>query len=503
MPLVVSTDIITTANSDHAIDNGNQSVYVAAGVLVAAQGFNAYGVYSPSYIQLTVAGEIYGTGSGVYGADGTANIRVNTGGSISSDSYAVLLSGDGTIRNDGFIGGSVGIGGGYAGTRFTITNSGTIMGGTGITLSPSNANAETTIRNSGTISGSSNALLLSAGGDTVINSGALLGNVYMGSGDDYFDSQAGIVDSEVSGQAGDDILIGSAFDDVLNGGAGADEMHGGAGSDTISYNGGNGVYFDLQNGALNTGDAAGDIWTSMENITGSSFVDQIFGDAIGNRIDGRGGDDRLDGRGGNDVLDGGFGADRMTGGAGNDIFYVDNIADVVIEAFNQGNDEVRSTISYSLQNQYVEKLTLLGSAAINATGNAYDNIIVGNDAANVLEGRLGKDILTGKSGADQFVMTGAPGAANMDRITDFAPTVDKIVIDKSYYAQIGALGDLAPAAFKVIGDTIDASDRILYNASTGILYYDADGSGAAAVPLAFAQVTAGLALSASDFLIVA
>ncbi len=49
---------------------------------------------------------------------------------------------------------------------------------------------------------------------------------------------------------------------------------------------------------------------------------------------------------------------------------------------------------------------------------------------------------------------------------------------------------------------LDADDRIIYDSATGRIYYDADGSGAGAQVL-FAQVTAGLALTNADFLIVA
>jgi Ca2+-binding RTX toxin-like protein len=97
-------------------------------------------------------------------------------------------------------------------------------------------------------------------------------------------------------------------------------------------------------------------------------------------------------------------------------------------------------------------------------------------------------------------MTGAPGAANLDRITDFEIGIDKIAIDRSYYAAVGPIGTLPNYAFGSAASP-DASDRILYNSANGVISYDADGSGPIAA-LPFAQVTAGLALSASDFLVV-
>ena len=51
----------------------------------------------------------------------------------------------------------------------------------------------------------------------------------------------------------------------------------------------------------------------------------------------------------------------------------------------------------------VENLTLTGTAAINGTGNALDNILTGNTAANMLSGNAGNDTLDGASGADTLV----------------------------------------------------------------------------------------------------
>ncbi|WP_284271861.1 calcium-binding protein, partial [Bradyrhizobium iriomotense] len=78
---------------------------------------------------------------------------------------------------------------------------------------------------------------------------------------------------------------------------------------------------------------------------------------------------------------------------------------------------VMSSVSYTLSD-YVENLTLTGSAAINGTGNSEANIIIGNDAANIITGGLGNDILTGGAGADTFVINSGDGS---DIITDFTP----------------------------------------------------------------------------------
>ena len=60
---------------------------------------------------------------------------------------------------------------------------------------------------------------------------------------------------------------------------------------------------------------------------------------------------------------------------------------VVNEAGGDGTDTVLSWISFSLADPVhavgaIENLTLLGSAAINATGNNLDNVITGNSGNN-------------------------------------------------------------------------------------------------------------------------
>src|SRR5690606_37605772 len=104
----------------------------------------------------------------------------------------------------------------------------------------------------------------------------------------------------------------------------------------------------------------------------------------------------------------GPGADVMLGGAGNDRYYVDQIGDIVLEVDPlHGVDTVYSSISYTL-GQNLENLVLTGKAAIDATGNAGNNILTGNAAANTLSGGAGNDTLDGGAGADRLI--GASGA---------------------------------------------------------------------------------------------
>ncbi|MDQ3478382.1 MAG: hypothetical protein M3438_04400, partial [Pseudomonadota bacterium] len=217
-----------------------------------------------------------------------------------------------------------------------------------------------------------------------------------------------------NGYGGDDYMIGAGGNDNHNGGEGNDRLDGGEGDDTLAGGRGydgivytsalSGVTVDLSlTAAQNTGGAGFDTLSSIEDVSGSEFADTITGNASDNFLSGRGGNDVIVGGAGADRLRGGTGADRMTGGTGKDTYYVDDIGDVVVELVNEGTtDRVESSISYTLTNN-VEQLALTGSSAINGTGNALANLIVGNNAVNTLTGGDGGDTLNGGRGADILV----------------------------------------------------------------------------------------------------
>jgi Ca2+-binding RTX toxin-like protein len=154
-----------------------------------------------------------------------------------------------------------------------------------------------------------------------------------------------------------------------------------------------------------------------EFLFGTSGADLIDAGGGDDDVHGGAGDDRLLGGTGNDSLDGESGADIMDGGQGNDSFVVDNAGDVVSEAAVGGVDRVAASVSFVLP-ENVESLTLVGTSAINGTGNALDNVLTGNSAANRLDGGAGNDVLNGGAGADTLAGGAGDDTYYVDNTSD-------------------------------------------------------------------------------------
>jgi Ca2+-binding RTX toxin-like protein/methionine-rich copper-binding protein CopC len=144
------------------------------------------------------------------------------------------------------------------------------------------------------------------------------------------------------------------------------------------------------------------------------------------------------------------------------------------------------------------------------TGNANANTFMGFGGNDVLRGAGGNDTLTGGAGSDQFVFDAALSGAGVDTLTDFTRGADKIVLDDDVFTALGTTGTVAgvalsAAAFNAGSSAVDAADRIVYNSSSGALYYDSDGSGSAAARqiALLGTTTHPTGLSASDFLVIA
>ena len=225
---------------------------------------------------------------------------------------------------------------------------------------------------------------------------------------------SGVTAINGTGNTLDNRLTGNSAANVLDGKTGRDTMIGGAGDDTYVVDNAGDVVTELAGEGIDlvVSGIAFTLGADVENLTlsGSGAVNGT-GNAANNVITGNSGVNTLTGGAGDDQLNGGAGADTMKGGVGNDTYSVDNTADVVTELAAEGTDLVVAAATYTLGN-YVENLTLSGSAAINATGNTLNNVLIGNSAANTLNGAAGADTLTGGAGNDTFVVDNAGDAVN-------------------------------------------------------------------------------------------
>jgi Ca2+-binding RTX toxin-like protein len=145
---------------------------------------------------------------------------------------------------------------------------------------------------------------------------------------------------------------------------------------------------------------------------GTAPVTTITGTPEADVLRGFFGGDRILALAGNDRLDGGTGRDTMEGGLGNDIYFVDDLGDVVQGevGFAQGGgiDTVFTRVDLTAPANVEILRAEAGVAGVDLTGNDAPGTLVGNEGANRLDGRGGNDQLNGNAGND--VLTGGEGA---------------------------------------------------------------------------------------------
>jgi Ca2+-binding RTX toxin-like protein len=241
-----------------------------------------------------------------------------------------------------------------------------------------------------------------------------------------------------TGNALDNKITGSSRNNILDGAAGNDSLFGGAGDDTYvlgstfdfvqDSNGFDTITSTITRSLTSLPASAGIEGLKLEGAadiagTGNSGDNVIEGNSGNNTLDGGDGKDSLIGRAGNDVLIGqsdqakdtlygGDGDDTLiagandylVGGAGNDTYVLGSYASypIVVSEYQGGIDLVTSTISRTLFSHWdgVENLTLLGNANIDGTGNALDNVLIGNTGKNTLKGLDGNDTLVATGGVE-------------------------------------------------------------------------------------------------------
>ncbi|CAN5372874.1 hypothetical protein BH10PSE4_BH10PSE4_16780 [soil metagenome] len=303
-----------------------------------------------------------------------------------------------------------------------------------------------------------------------------------------------------TGNALANIITGGIGIDNLDGGAGADRLIGGAGNDTYVVDSAADVVIENANEGLDLVKAAigsYSLGANIENLifTGSGNFSG-FGNVLANVITGGSG---------NDILDGKAGADRLVGGLGDDTYYVDNALDVVAELAGQGADRILTALASAKAADNVETLIFVGTGNFQGFANgggtavfgaAGNDTLTGGAGADFLGGMGGNDTLTGGGGADIFYFDGPN--TGLDRIADFQSGLDHIELRGNTFG-ITSLADLAFVA-GAAPVSATASPTLLYDAATGGLFFDADGSDAGTA-VQIAILTGKPAVAFGDFVV--
>jgi Ca2+-binding RTX toxin-like protein len=529
-------------------------VLLAAGSEIAAYGryaygISSYGIQAPNNT-LMLDGRVHGGSVGVL-ANGTIDVGsegvvsgqsaaiifqtyrtptndvLNNSGRIESPGSALGFGGHMTVNNSGEIHGWIGFNGIYgAPIRLVLNNTGLIQVPIGIAVSGA-----------------------SHGSTTIRNTGHIVGDVGFGFGDDIYDGRGGTLVGRVFLSGGNDIAYGGDGSEEFALGQssvyeGSAIIDGGGGIDTVQF--GEASVADLRISDRQSLDQ--DSWAilrGIENLAGSDFQDSLTGNSGANVLMGLAGNDRLDGQGAADLLIGSVGDDTLLGGEGLDMAvfsgpsYKYNIAigpdgTVTVSdnrASSDGADQLigvefaifsdrivalptspASTVSNNGGETAQPRSDVKGGGssdpvpvrvepvpvALTLKGGKRADALFGGDGNDYLNGGLGKDKLTGGDGQDVFAFTTKLGAANLDRVLDFRPD-DTLALSSKVFKGL-ARGALAKDSFLIGSKALDAEDRILFNRKTGVLSFDADGSGTEHEAVVFAKLTTKV-LGSQDFLI--
>lgn len=283
----------------------------------------------------------------------------------------------------------------------------------------------------------------------------------------------------LDGGGGNDNLYGGVNNDTLIGGTGGDVLDGGTETDSASYvTSASLVRTSLDSSVVKFGDALGDTYFNIENLTGSSFNDTLGGDGNANAINGNhgidlisggGGDDNLLGGEGDDTLNGGTendtlngqnGVDRLNGDAGNDNILGGNGDDIIRGGTNddvldgQGsNDNIRGDSGND---------TIYGSGGNDALfGDAGTDMLSGGTGVDLLDGGTGNDTLTGLADGsrDTFVFRLTYGLDRINGFEQLGAGTDRLQLDDNLW--LASQGVLTAAQVVATFGSVNASNTLI------------------------------------------
>ncbi|MFI0843492.1 hypothetical protein [Mesorhizobium sp. IMUNJ 23232] len=317
-------------------------------------------------------------------------------------------------------------------------------------------------------------ILSGLGGNDLINGGDGNDTLYGGDGSD-----------QLFGGNEDDIIYGGDGNDRLSGGDDKNTLHGGAGDDTYLIGNGADTIVEMANeGTADRIETLVD-YTLAEGANIEILTTTLAAGVLDLKLVGNSDDNHIMGNYGDNIIEGKGGVDTLSGLMGDDIYIVDNAADVVIELAGDGSDRVLARVDYTLaKNVEVELFTTTnasGNAAIDLTGNALAQEIIGNVAQNTLkDGGGAGDTLRGMAGDDIYLVYSADTVVvegSTQGVADkILSNVDFTLGAGVYVEQLATTNSNGNASIDLAGD--DLAQTITGNAGENILK---DGGGAADV----------------------
>ena len=483
---------ITSGNGTKTISVGSSSVVAGNASITSGSASDTITVYATNNTISSGGGDdviaVTASATGIESISGTAgNKSIN----LSSGASATITTGTGTNSGNDTISST-------AATNTITSGDGTdtitVLGTGDQTITSGNGTKTISVGSSSVVAG--NVSITSGSGADTITVYATNNTISSGDGNDVI-TLTGSGANSITGGSGDKLIDVSDTTGIVNiiTGSGSDTVAVGTGNETIDAGGSSSDTIKFtkltdptQNFTLTSASDAN--WTAVlssgsaaTTYSLSNFEQVILGSGINTvnlsnltysksvTIDGSAGatdslvsgagNDCLTGGAGNDTFDSGTGVDTMVGGTGNDLYFVRDSRDQIIEYANSSipnsgtADEVRSyatSFNLSTNAQYVENLTFIGSGNFTGTGNGGANLIIGG---------AGSDQLYGSGGNDTFIWTGGSDAIDGDGLNAANPgtndQVDFSKIGTQYSSATGTTFDLSGAKNIDVNETADKS----------------------------------------------